>query len=61
MTLAVGDHVVKIDRNTGKPMTGDSEMHVEFEVMEPPTYQYPKAAEGDYTETWETVKLRVVR
>jgi len=33
MTLAIGNHVVKLDEN-GKPLTTDREVYIEFEVKE---------------------------
>lgn len=48
MTLAIGDHVVKLDRNTGKPAEGEG--HIEFEVLS-----------TDYGHPEQTVKLKVIR
>lgn len=55
MTLAVGDHVVKLDRNTGLPVDSANEAHIEFEVEELIDYKYDRA------DVRQTVRLRKVR
>jgi hypothetical protein len=59
MTLVEGDRVVKIDKQTGKPV--ENEMYVEFEVLGPPMHHQERGETGEFAHENYVVLLRKVR
>jgi hypothetical protein len=59
MSLIEGDHVVKIDRQTGKP--AENEVSVEFEVLGPPMHHQERGETGEFAHENYVVLLRKVR
>lgn len=56
MTLSIGDHLVKLDKN-GNPIKYEREAWIEFEVVELGVATW----ENERADWFQTVKLRKVR
>lgn len=55
MTLSIGDHLLKLDKD-GKPLSTDREVYIEWEVIEMGTIDYD--ADGNSV---QNVKLKKVK